>query len=297
MMSDLKQSFENVAYEKAHQLFGRLAWSELFSGAIRTADSGFVVGTHLEAALKRDKHLIKDSTLKDAFMLKKGKTYKAGDTMRRADLAETFRRLAKDGAASFYNGSVRDDLLADLAELTKSSDPDSVASLLTAEDFRVYQPRVYESLAVPLTGPHTESQTQGGNWTLYSVRPPGSGALLGFILNVMSGYKDIYNEATHKSEDDSALFYHRLIETFKYAYAKRMQFGDELFDRDVKSLVDQIVTTKFAERTRTAIDDSRTYEPSHYGTVSVMRNDHGTAHVSVVDSQGNAAAVSTTINL
>ena len=230
--------------------------------------------------------------------MKKGKTYKDGDTMIRADLAETFRRLAKDGAGSFYNGSVRDDMLADLAELNKlDGDPNSVSTLLTSEDFRVYQPRVYESLAVPLSGPITETQPQGGNWTLYSVRPPGSGALIGFMLNVMSGYRDIYGSATRKSEDDSALFYHRLIETFKYAYAKRMEFGDELFDHNVKFLVDQIITQKFAERTRAAIDDSRTYEPSHYGTVSVMKNDHGTAHVSVVDSEGNAAAVSTTINM
>lgn len=63
---------------------------------------------------------------------------------------------------------------------------------------------------------------------LYSVPPPGSGVLLGFILNVLKGYN--FTSDDINGINNTVLTYHKIIETFKYAYAKRTELGDPNFN-------------------------------------------------------------------
>lgn len=62
---------------------------------------------------------------------------------------------------------------------------------------------------------------------LYSVPPPGSGAILAFILNILDGYN--FNASSIENMESAILTYHRMIEAFKYAYAKRTELGDTQF--------------------------------------------------------------------
>lgn len=59
---------------------------------------------------------------------------------------------------------------------------------------------------------------------LFSAPPPGSGALLGFILKILDGYD--FNRYSLDGINNTVLTYHRIIEAFKYAYAKRTEMGD-----------------------------------------------------------------------
>lgn len=59
---------------------------------------------------------------------------------------------------------------------------------------------------------------------LYTIPPPGSGILLGFILNILDGYK--FTKESINGVDNTVLTYHRITEAFKYAYAKRTELGD-----------------------------------------------------------------------
>jgi gamma-glutamyltranspeptidase/glutathione hydrolase/leukotriene-C4 hydrolase len=125
---------------------------------------------------------------------------------------------------------------------------------------------------------------------------PGSGLLLSFILRVIETYDDI-NPNARKSLNSSILFYHRLVETFKYAYSQRMLLGDDQFD-DVKSVVTNFTSQLFINNINKSIEDSQTYNNySDYGADVYIKPDEGTAHVSVVEKFGNAAAVSTTVNM
>lgn len=63
--------------------------------------------------------------------------------------------------------------------------------------------------------------------TLYSAPPPGSGLLLAFILKILDGYN--FNQTSIDELDNRILTYHRIIEAFKYAYAKRTELGDMSF--------------------------------------------------------------------
>ena len=73
----------------------------------------------------------------------------------------------------------------------------------------------------------------GRGLKLYSVPPPGSGIILAFILNIMENYD------VQTSDIEDPLLYHRLIESFKYAYAYRSQIGDPM-DSNITSLVNKV---------------------------------------------------------
>jgi gamma-glutamyltranspeptidase/glutathione hydrolase/leukotriene-C4 hydrolase len=60
--------------------------------------------------------------------------------------------------------------------------------------------------------------------TLFSTPPPGSGILLGFILNILDGYN--FTSESIKDINSTILTYHRIIEAFKFAYARRAELGD-----------------------------------------------------------------------
>lgn len=75
-------------------------------------------------------------------------------------------------------------------------------------------------------------QLNEGN-ILYSAPPPGSGILLALILNILNGYK--FDKGDVSTVDDTILTYHRIIEAFKYAFAKRTELGDPDFI-DIKNV-------------------------------------------------------------
>jgi len=73
--------------------------------------------------------------------------------------------------------------------------------------------------------------------TLFSTPPPGSGLLLGFILNILDGYN--FTSESIKDLNSTLLTYHRISEAFKFAYARRPELGDGDFANmtDVSVLV------------------------------------------------------------
>lgn len=160
--------------------------------------------------------------------------------------------------------------------------------IITLEDFKSYKAVTKQNAA--------KSHFKRGNLTLHTMPLPGSGLLLSFIMKVMEDYDDIYPNST-KSLNSSILFYHRLTETFKYAFSRRMLLGDDRFE-NVKSVVSNLTSQQFINNIHNRINDSQTYNSySHYGADVYIKEDHGTAHVSVIDKYGNAAAVSTTVNM
>lgn len=154
-----------------------------------------------------------------------------------------------------------------------------------------YRPRIEEPLKIKL---------RDGLHTLITARPPGSGALLGFMLNLLSGYKDLYPHEGKTNLDKAVLYYHRLIESLKFGFACRFRLADAMFE-DVHELVANLTSHDYSDLIRQQIDDSSTYQdPSHYGfhdDDGLGINDHGTAHMSVLDGDGLSVSTTTTVNL
>lgn len=88
--------------------------------------------------------------------------------------------------------------------------------IVTKSDLLNYKVKVKAPLTVKLAN---------GNYTIYSVRPPASGAIYEFILNILDGYN--FSPADFTDQSRRALAYHRIAEAFKFAYARRSALGDE----------------------------------------------------------------------
>lgn len=156
---------------------------------------------------------------------------------------------------------------------------------------------------------------------LFTTGLPGSGALLSFILNVFEDYG--FTSASLADFNATALTYHRMIETFKYAYSFRTNLGDgayvdmtevsamreamisaneldriELRFNIAYKLTRNLTSKSFARAIRERINDERTWQdPRHYGSsINFGAEDHGTAHVSILAPNGDAVSVTSTIN-
>lgn len=94
----------------------------------------------------------------------------------------------------------------------------------------------------------------------------------------------------------SSLSFHRLVESFKFAYAKRSDIGDPAFV-EISSLLSNLTDVEYANDIREQINDDLTYsDPKHYGANYTVQEDHGTAHASIIAPNGDAVAITGTIN-
>ena len=120
------------------------------------------------------------------------------------------------------------------------------------------------------------------------------------MLNLLSGYKDLYPHDGKTNLDKAILYYHRVVETLKFGFARRFNLADEQFE-DVHELLNNLTSHDYSDPIRNQIDDESTFQdPSHYGfhaEEGVGVEDHGTAHMIVHDQNGLAVSTTTTVNL
>lgn len=155
-----------------------------------------------------------------------GEFKKRGSLIQPQKYCETLKLIAEHGGDILYNGTLADKLVEDIQEK---------GGIITKEDLLNY--KYYFALGVLLLPFITlcfraiwsdAIQVQLRQDTLYLIPPPGSGALLGFILNVLQGYN--FTSDAINGINNTVLTYHKIIETFKYAYAKRTELGDPNFN-------------------------------------------------------------------
>lgn len=109
------------------------------------------------------------------------------------------------------------------------------------------------------------------------------------MLNLLDGYDDLH--------PDDSLTWHRVLESFKHAYGLRTRLGDPDFVPGIQDLVQNLTSKSYASMVREKIDDDQTstdYE--YYGAEFSEKEDHGTAHLSVLAPNGDAVAMTGTIN-
>jgi gamma-glutamyltranspeptidase/glutathione hydrolase/leukotriene-C4 hydrolase len=274
---------EIMGYWELHQKAGKLNWSDLFQPTIKICNEGFLVTNHTAGALNSTSALIKKApSMSEIFVNNKtGEVFKLGDTLYRKKLAETFQRIAKNGVNEFYTGETAKMLVEDLQEL---------GGIMTEDDLKNYTADWLEPLMMEISG---------GNYTLHAVPPPGSGVLMAFMMKVLDGY--LLNPSSFRTRQESVVTYQRITEAFKHAYAKRTELGDP-FDEEVREIVERLVSNltsdSYVEDIRTKIQDDQTnntYE--YYGAEFYQPDDHGTSHISVIGSNGDALAITSTVNL
>lgn len=271
---------ELAAYWKAHQMFGKLNWSELFDDTILMAENGHPVVEHVAYALTGWSHTryFTPPLAKALTNNKTGKFLAEGETLVQKELANTLRRIRDNGEAEFYGGLTGQLLIEDLKQQ---------GGKITLENLKRYQAEVKQPLHFKLAD----------DLHLYTQPPPGSGIVLSIILRLMHELGYYRNTQTSSSFESSSLYYHHLIEAFKFAYAQRAAIEDQPDDpKRMEDLMKTLMSDAFIKQSASKIDNV-THSPDYYGGVQYFQDDHGTAHVSVVDKEGNAVAVTTSVNL
>uniref|UniRef100_F7A2U0 Uncharacterized protein n=3 Tax=Ciona intestinalis TaxID=7719 RepID=F7A2U0_CIOIN len=117
---------------------------------------------------------------------------------------------------------------------------------------------------------------------------------MSLILNILKGYKF---SPKSMSKENRVLTMHRIVEAFRFAFAKRSYLGGEPNYPNMTELVKNMTADWYADDLRLKINDDHTWPVDYYGPDWSVPDDSGTAHLSVLAPNGDAVAITSTINL
>jgi gamma-glutamyltranspeptidase/glutathione hydrolase len=249
-----------------HRRFGRLPWSDLVAPAIGLARDGVVLDAHRALSYNdtvvRRLRLFRSSV---AALMPGGRRPREGDTLRQPDLARTLAAIADSGPDVFYRGHVAEQIVA---EMRRSG------GIITLADLRGYGARWRAPLETTYRG-----------WRVIGMPPPSSGGVtLAEILNILEASGPLPHYG-------SAALMHLEIEAMRRAFADR---NTALGDPDYVAMpVARLTSKPYAAALVRGVDDNRA---TPTGEVPAVDEGQHTTHFSVVDPEGNAAAVTTTLN-
>ena len=266
----------------AEKKYGKLPLERVMAPAIRLARDGFPLAWE-DAQDLHDEDLAKFPESRRIFQ-RDGNYYKAGEVFRQPELAQTLERIEKN-PEDFYHGAMAREIAAAIQK---------GGGLITPEDLANYEVKERE----PIRGSYR-------GYDIISAPPPSSGGIaLMEILNILEGYD------LSKYGNRSAAAIHLISEAFRRAFFDRAEFlGDPDFS---KIPVAQLIDKKYGGAWRESINPEHASaskdlkrpeifnELERYAKQSPLPwsgpEPENTTHYSVVDPDGNAVAVTTTLN-
>jgi gamma-glutamyltranspeptidase/glutathione hydrolase len=255
--------------ELAHKRYGRKSWAELLAPAIRLAREGFPVSWHLADSLRTARNLAEFPESRRIFQ-RDGNYYEPGEPLVQPELGATLERIARGGAAEFYEGETARRLAREM---------ERHGGLITLADLEEYRA--------------VERQVLRGAYRGYEILtapPPSSGGvgllqMLGMLEG--SGYE--------RSGFGAAATIHYVAEVMRRFYADRSEFlaDPDYFPVPVARLLDP---DHLARRRRSINPDRATPSEELRPGEGLERESGQTTHLSIVDREGNAVALTYTIN-
>ncbi len=252
---------------KIHEKHGSLPFSELINPAIDLAKNGIIITS---SQAKRLNYSRDDFRKANADTIYLDKQWFEGDTMKNPNLARTFERIRDGGRDEFYSGVTAKMIVNHLNKL---------GGIISLEDFEKYQAVWRDPIAFNYK-----------SHTIISMPPPSSG---GICLEQL--FKSIEPFDINQYEHNSEKYIQLLTEAERRVYADRAFF---LGDPDFVSIpMDTLRSKEYNNRRMSSFSwDAATpsSEVSH-GDIEIIESEQ-TTHYSIVDSYGNAIAVTTTLN-
>jgi gamma-glutamyltranspeptidase / glutathione hydrolase len=247
---------------------GRLPWRLLLRPAITLAREGFMVSDGLARSLKGELARMQAYPASLAQFSRLGVAYEMGDVLKQEDLAKTLTRIAESGTAGFYEGET-----AALIEREMKAR----GGLITREDLKRYT--VYRRPA--LRGTYRD-------YEVLTAPPPSSGGTcLVESLNVLEGYD------LKPMGFGSARYLHHVAETLRRAFADRARYlGDPAFVKEMP--VERLVSKYHAASLRRTIRENKA-SVSSLESFEWPAESNDTTHLSVVDTEGGAVALTFTL--
>jgi gamma-glutamyltranspeptidase / glutathione hydrolase len=262
----------------AQKKWGKLSLKQVMAPAIKLARDGFPL-TYRDAEELQDPDLAKFAESRRVFQ-RDGNFYKQGEVFRQPELARTLERIAAD-PNDFYKGKLAQEIAATLQE---------GGALITADDLAKYEVKERK----PVRGTYR-------SYEIISAPPPSSGGVaLIETLNILEGYR-VGNTGARSADS-----IHLTAEAFRRVFDDRAEFmGDPDFSHIP---VAQLIDKRYAAKWRESLNPDKASVSAElrrpdFGEMDVTasarvlaRESENTTHYSVVDTAGNAVAVTTTLN-
>ncbi|WP_345060435.1 gamma-glutamyltransferase family protein [Acidovorax lacteus] len=276
--------------ELAHRQHGKLPWAALFQPAITLAEGGFKVSPRLHTLVKGDAHLKKDPVAAAYFYKPDGDARDVGFNLRNPELAAVLRRIAAEGSKALHEGEIAQ------AIVDKVRNHPSNPGRLSTADLAGYQAKKREALCA-------DHPVAARTYRICGFPPPSSGAIaVGQILGILRNT----NAGTIPLQDGlpNAEWLHLYTEAARLAFADR---GLYVADPDfvappAGSWMSLLDPAYLAQRAKLIGPSSmKVAQPGTPGAVKTSyapmpdQPEYGTSHISIVDAQGRAVAMTTTI--
>ena len=255
---------------------GNISINQLIGPAIKYAEQGFKLSKYEAKRFNNRKSFLSKHPETKRIFTREDRKWKAGDIFYQKDLAETLKRIVEKGRDGFYLGRTAELIVAEM---------DNVGGWISLDDLKNYSSKYRE----PFYG-------QFNDFKIISMGPPSSGGILLVLMLNMIGeiFKGNANDLDNLKFNSSD-YVHLITEVERRAYADRAtHLGDDDF-WDVPTSM--LLSKKYAQKRVKDIDLSQ----ASLSKVIKAGNSKGneseeTTHYSVVDKDGSAVSVTTTIN-
>ncbi|WP_245233969.1 gamma-glutamyltransferase family protein [Mycobacterium sp. PS03-16] len=276
----------------AHAAHGKQPWRDLFTPAVTLADDGFDVSPRLASAIADSRDDLRVDRAAAAYFLNPdGSPKRAGSRLTNPAYAKTLGAIASAGPDAFYTGAIAEAIVEAAADTSGGRTP----SLMTMQDLAGYTARVREPLCRPYRGKE-----------ICGMPPPSSG---GIAVLATLGMLQRFPMGEHGPDDldrnggrPAVMGVHLISEAERLAYADRDRY---VADTDFVPLpggnADALLAGPYLAGRAALISEQRsmgTAKPGEFGPPAAPVPpvpEHGTSQVSIVDSYGNAASLTTTV--
>lgn len=247
-----------------HQKFGKAAWADLVAPAIKLAQDGFPVDAGLHAALLRFSKT--RSTAAAPLWWPNGNPRRIGEIVTNSELAAVLKRIAANGPRGFYGGETASAIVAEMQR---------GGGMITAADLAGYNVVWRQPLRVRYR-----------DHELYTMPPPSSGGVaIAMTANMLRRW-DLRSVGWH-----SATHVHLLVEVWRRAFAARNEvLGDPAFVADMP--VARLISEPYADKLAATITAHATPSTKVPGMIEGTH----TTNLAIVDKNGMAVAMTTTLN-
>ena len=265
------------AYDGAISRWGKLPLKEHLLAAAKIAEEGFAVDLHYADVLQSSAGDLKKFEASRAIFLKtNGEPYKAGEIIKQADLAKSYRAMATNGVGWFYGGPFS---LATENWMKKNG------GLLTSDDFKNYSYKI----RVPIFGNYR------GAFTIATFPPPSSGGV--HVMEILNILEKTNIVEVGRNGGDAV---HYIAEAMKLAFADRAYW---LGDPDFVKVPKGLISKKYAGSLASKINMEKVIKVEGHGTPDKADTDvfenlmrKHTTHLCTADSQGNWVSMTMTVN-
>jgi gamma-glutamyltranspeptidase/glutathione hydrolase len=249
-----------------HQKLGSKPWKDLVAPAIALARDGFAVDGFLHASIEARKELLGSVPATAALWMPNGKPRETGEVVKIPELQATLERIADKGPDGFYTGPTADALVAEMKR---------GGGIITADDLKKYKVEWREPLGFDYRGRHVVTMPL----------PSSGGVVFAMSANMLRGV-DLGKLGWHSPQH-----IHWMVEVWRRAFAARNTLlGDPTFIKDAP--VAKLTAAAFDDKLAASIGSAAT--PSQ--SVPALLEGNHTTNLCVVDKDGNAVAMTYTLN-